>query len=131
MPEAIQSDLKLKSFYAITQSGLRDTDPPIVCKLCGQVKKEFLTPAGFRFWNNGYYTPGPKVIVLDCECERRLKMYKEFYANYRQCETKDKTKYSDLIDGRDRPQTDNENEILRIGVITRDQIREREIKCGR
>jgi uncharacterized FlgJ-related protein len=89
------------------------------CPICGQQKKEFLNPVD------------ETLRLADCECERYLKMLKEFYENYIQCSTKENIKYTDLINGYTQPKNENEYQIKKYGLITRDTIREMEIKVQR
>ena len=131
MPKKISSSKNIGGFHGRMQACLRDTEPPIFCKLCGEIKKEFTTPERYRFFDGGYYSREPHVIVLKCRCEREIEMHKEFLENYRECETKSKTKYSDLIDGKSRPVSDDEKEIYKTGIQIRDRIKYAEIKLAR
>ena len=116
---------KLKpGFLTKCLSNLKDTDPPIFCKICGSIKKEFISPMHAN----------PKLIVLDCACEQEYKMHKEEYELYRQCRIKsgnNALKYGEIIDGYVAPKTDEEIEIFKYGICVRDNLREIEIKLSR
>jgi len=51
------------------KKNLKPTDPPVFCSICGMQKSEFISPLH----------TAPKLLVLDCECERRLKMLKSVF----------------------------------------------------
>jgi hypothetical protein len=105
-------------------NNVQDTEPPIFCKFCGAIKQEFISPLHES-----------RVIVLDCKCEQEKKALKEFYEAYRGCTIKKSEmniiKYSEIIDGFVVPKNEEEKEIFRIGVITKDKLRDLEIKLAR
>ena len=109
MPEDTKpSDINLvRRFYDKCRLSLRQSDPPHFCSLCGMLKMEFENPLNGR------------IVLLDCDCERHLKMLKEFIDNYRECFTGKKgecgVKYCSLIDGSKRPANDDEERVVVLG----------------
>lgn len=137
MLEPIQEISKKGGFFKTSQESILDTNPPLFCTICGAIKKEFTTPDGFRFWDKDKQRVIPKpsrIVVLDCECERELKMFKENYESYRNCQIrrgeKIFVKYSEIIDCLVQPKNDEENEIFKNGQKLRSIIREVEAKAN-
>lgn len=91
------------------QDNLNDADGNYFCTFCGELKKEFHSPLTDR------------IVLLDCECERKIKMLREVYTDYRQCKHNG-VFYSDLIDEHKRPANADENEIMIFGIKLRDQL---------
>ena len=61
---------------------LRDTEPPVFCRHCGVVKKEFQNPGGHVFYSAGArYTCGnaERIQVLPCTCEKERHALSEWY----------------------------------------------------
>ena len=124
MAEAIKlgDTPKIKDFYERCQAGMKMTEPPIFCSMCGQQKHEFLDPLQGR------------LRVLDCECEKKIKMLKEYIAGYRSSYvTTDgkKIQHSDLIDGYATARTGDEFDVVSIGRRVQAMIQEAEINISR
>jgi hypothetical protein len=114
MPEDIKPrDVPVvKKFYDKCRESLRPSDPPHFCPFCGIVKQEFENPMTGR------------IVLLDCECEQKVRMFKDFIENYRECDTSKRNahgaliegvKYRELIDGTKRPANEDEERIVYIG----------------
>ena len=68
----------LKSILSlITKTGEHGT--PEFCAYCGQEKSEFRYPDNAFIWKTGNREDvSGRIVLLDCECEKRLKMLKMF-----------------------------------------------------
>jgi hypothetical protein len=96
-----------KGFLKDCMEALRDTNPPACCPYCGVIKKEFFNPVSSR------------ISVVECECEREVRSYQEFYDNFRQCEFNRSASmqitYADFIDGIVQPKNRDEENIFKTG----------------
>jgi len=99
----------IKRFHDLCQENLKDADGNYFCPFCGEIKKEFLSPLT------------DKIVLLDCECERKIKHLRETYKSYRECKHNG-IFYSDLIDGKRRPVNSDENQILIFGTKLKDSL---------